>query len=309
MSPDQPRISVLVIGLVFAICIGLPLVWDIPGHWRLLRTLQNSGHSVLFLVMAFCLAWRGVHWGKAAIGLLALGGAIEVVQLFIGKDCDFQDVVLDSLGIVAGLLLFWGYTQRSLLSLTLSLAVLSLAFWMPIAIANSYLWQWRNFPVLVNFEDMGRQYLLDSYEGASYTLATGVIDGEPKSNTTLKMTCPIQNWPGIALVDLAPDWSGYDSLQLDVWLLDEQPINLGVALRGLENQSDHHDISHRFSLKPGANHLSWPMQEILKHLPDGAKLLTSINKVIIFCMPEQTRTQVSTLAIDNLMLKKESAAR
>lgn len=302
----QSRINLLIIVLVFSVCIGLPIFWDIPGHWRLLGSIQNAGHSVLFFVMAICLARCGVSWFINAAGLVLLGIGIEVVQLFIGKDCDYHDVLLDSLGVVAGLVFHEGYTRRSLHWIISALVILSVAFWVPAAIALSYCWQWHKYPVLADFEDIGRSYLLDTIEGASYTLALGAIPGEPKSNTTLKMTCPTQNWPGIALIDVAPNWAEFGSLQLDVWLFENQTITLGLALRGQHNKSDHHDITRKFTLNPGANHLVLPLQAILNELPEGEELLRNINKVLLYCIPEHTRTRPSTMAIDNLTLSAGS---
>lgn len=70
---------------------------------------DKANHSLAFVVLTFvaCLAfprpWRGV-W-LVMLGLFALGAAIEVVQAFVpGRSCEWGDLLADSVGIVAGVL-------------------------------------------------------------------------------------------------------------------------------------------------------------------------------------------------------------
>lgn|GEM_PF-5036068 len=291
---------------VFALGIGLPLMWDLPGHWRLIGALQNSGHAVLFFAMAWCLAWRNIHAYAVLIGLCVLGVGIEGVQYFIGKDCDIHDVLLDNLGAVSGVLAFKAYARRTLNLAIVPLGLMAVAFYIPCFIALCYLQQWRNFPTLVTFDEVGRNYLIDHHEGSEYALTT--LPGEftqqaaPANRTqVLKLRCPAQNWPGVALIDLAPNWLGFNFLQMDVWLADKTPIQLGLALRGLHNQSDHHDVSQHFPLQPGYNRVRWPLKDIAGAATD-ANLLTSIDKIIIFCMPEHTRMGDSELYLGAIKL-------
>jgi hypothetical protein len=116
------------------------------------------------------------------------------------------------------------------------------------------------------------------------------------------MVCPQENWPGVALVDVAPDWQGFKALQVDVWLHGNTPITLGIALRGIGNRSDHHDSSRHFALKPGFNSVSWPLDDIAHKAIAGPILLSRIGKIIVFCMPENTRKTGTQLSFDNLKL-------
>ena len=70
---------------------------------------DKANHSLAFLALTVtaCLAfprpWRGV-W-LVMLGLLAFGAAIEVVQAFVpGRSCEWEDLLADSVGIVAGVL-------------------------------------------------------------------------------------------------------------------------------------------------------------------------------------------------------------
>ncbi|HMW48434.1 MAG TPA: VanZ family protein [Cellvibrionaceae bacterium] len=297
--------------LVCALSIGLPLFWDIPGHWRLIGALQNSGHAVLFFFMAFCLAWRKLPGQWLLLALCALGLSIEAVQYFIGKDCDIQDVLLDNLGSISGWLSFKLIKNRSLGRAVFPLGMLPVclmvaAFYKPCLIALCYAMQWQNFPTLVSFDELGRGFLIDHHEGGEYALtrlpAEIIQQGGPVNRTrVLQLNCPAQNWPGVALIDLPPNWQGFTQVQLDVWLADKTPIHLGLALRGLNNQSDHHDVSQRFLLQPGYNRVRWRLKDV-RSGASNQNLLAEIDKIIIFCMPEETRKQVSSLWVDDLRL-------
>jgi hypothetical protein len=118
------------------------------------------------------------------------------------------------------------------------------------------------------------------------------------------MSCPPERWPGVTLVDLEANWREYSHLTLDVWLHDRSPITLGIALRALDNQSDHHDISQHFTVQPGFNRLEWPLSDVTRRAANGEALLGKIGKIIFFCMPEPARTANSALSFDNLRLER-----
>lgn len=71
------------------------LGWDKLNHAAAFATLTVAG------CFAFPGSWRTVLW--VLLGLLALGGLIEVVQYFVpGRSCDLLDVVADAVGMGIG---------------------------------------------------------------------------------------------------------------------------------------------------------------------------------------------------------------
>ena len=71
---------------------------------------DKANHASAFAALAFaaCLGWPKVRHGKTPIlvGLLAYGGAIELIQLFIpGRSCEWGDLLADAVGISVGALL------------------------------------------------------------------------------------------------------------------------------------------------------------------------------------------------------------
>ncbi len=74
---------------------GVDLGWDKLNHATAFAALTVAG------CFAFPGSWRTVL--AVLLGLLALGGLIEVVQYFVpGRSCDLLDVVADAVGMAVG---------------------------------------------------------------------------------------------------------------------------------------------------------------------------------------------------------------
>ena len=68
---------------------------------------DKSNHLLAFATLMICgrLAWPR-HWPALFAGLLAYGGAIELLQLQVpGRDGEWADVLADSIGLALGQLL------------------------------------------------------------------------------------------------------------------------------------------------------------------------------------------------------------
>jgi VanZ family protein len=73
-------------------------VWD-----KLLHFTAYFGLS-LMATIAVRANRRALWW---ALGLVALGGLLEIVQGFTGRDCDIFDEFANTLGVIAGTGLGW----------------------------------------------------------------------------------------------------------------------------------------------------------------------------------------------------------
>lgn len=76
------------------------------GAWRIFLLL---GNAVMFVPLGFfpALLWRRARWWKSA---LAAGGAslfVELWQLFIDRSSDVNDLIVNTLGGLAGFWLYW----------------------------------------------------------------------------------------------------------------------------------------------------------------------------------------------------------
>ncbi|HUO90673.1 MAG TPA: VanZ family protein [Rhizomicrobium sp.] len=73
-------------------------VWD--------KALHFTAYFGLSLMATIAVrADRRAIW--CALALIAMGGALEIIQGVVGRDCDVWDEVANALGVLAGLLLGW----------------------------------------------------------------------------------------------------------------------------------------------------------------------------------------------------------
>ena len=87
---------------------GEPMIWD--------KELHFMAYFILALLAAVALRTnRNRLLGLA--GLVAMGGILEIVQGFIGRDGSFYDEFANTLGVIAGGLLGW-FGQAALVRLT-----------------------------------------------------------------------------------------------------------------------------------------------------------------------------------------------
>jgi VanZ family protein len=85
------------------------VIWgELTPHPPRLATLlwDKAEHFIAYFGLALfaSLAWglkRSLFWVLAAI--VALGGALEIIQFFVGRDAEWGDFLANSLGAVAGL--------------------------------------------------------------------------------------------------------------------------------------------------------------------------------------------------------------
>ena len=85
---------------------GVDLGWDKLNH----------ASAFAALALAACLGWPEMRYGKAPMlaALLAYGGAIEIIQLFVpGRSCEWGDLLADAVGISLGALLAAGVLRLS----------------------------------------------------------------------------------------------------------------------------------------------------------------------------------------------------
>jgi len=75
------------------------------GTWRAYMLL---GNVVMFVPLGFftALLWRAPRWRRALLIGFCVSLFIEVVQFFIGRSSDIDDVILNTLGALCGFWLF-----------------------------------------------------------------------------------------------------------------------------------------------------------------------------------------------------------
>ena len=77
---------------------GEPHIWDKAVHF--------TAYFIMSWLAVTALKSRATAlW--AMLGLIVMGGALEIIQGLIGRDCSLQDEIANSLGVLAGGLVAW----------------------------------------------------------------------------------------------------------------------------------------------------------------------------------------------------------
>jgi VanZ family protein len=77
---------------------GEPHIWDKAVHFTAYFVMS-------WLAVAALKSRATALW--AMLGLIVMGGALEIIQGLIGRDCDIHDEIANSLGVLAGGLVAW----------------------------------------------------------------------------------------------------------------------------------------------------------------------------------------------------------
>jgi VanZ family protein len=102
------RISVLAFWPATAVIVWGELVPRLPS--QLDEIGDKWQHFIAYLGLAgmavLALGWRSrLVWALA--GIVALGGVLEILQVYTGRDPEFWDFIADTAGAVAGALAGW----------------------------------------------------------------------------------------------------------------------------------------------------------------------------------------------------------
>lgn len=102
--------------LAFFILAHIP----VPGLVRKAGVSDKSLHFLAYLILVFLLWFavsgeKKVNWRKACVWwvlfvVIGYGFVDELLQSFVGRNCDFRDMVANLAGTVAGLILFSVFT-------------------------------------------------------------------------------------------------------------------------------------------------------------------------------------------------------
>ncbi|WP_095594600.1 VanZ family protein [Actibacterium pelagium] len=112
---SQNRFAALAAGLAIAVAIGYLTLTPPPADKEALAW-DKLYHFVAFfaLMIPFSLCTRRCLL-LAIFAALAFGGAIEILQPLVGRDCDLDDFLADAFGVSTGAVMaYWlGMRQRA----------------------------------------------------------------------------------------------------------------------------------------------------------------------------------------------------
>jgi len=258
--PPQHNSPAALLSAAIAV-LAVILFGRVPGEGRWVWELGDSAHGPAFAVVTLVLIvlLRQIAGRQAsvlrdysiaiAVGLL-LGALVELLQLVIGRDASFGDLLHDALGALAGIGFFSIFDSRVRrlqsrariqLSGLLVGVISTLIIIAPLAITGTaYLQRYRNFPTLVDFASPLSTYFLGAYHALTVVREAlpSSIPGAGSGTVGLHVyTVGRADW-ALALWEPYPDWRGYNWLALDFANPTEVPLLLQVRVRDHSQRSD-----------------------------------------------------------------------
>lgn len=273
-SPAWPAPAVLSRPGIWIALLGallLPFLVPIPMVLQrnlLIAALGDRAHVVLLAGFTLAFYWRGPVAGRLGTVMVlaaAVGGAIEILQLFVGRAALWHDFLLDLLGIgaAAGLVLWRGYGKRG--GMALLVVILAVVVWevrtLPERQAASVDLR-RRFPRLSAFDEPRPLTLWRPYGDGRISLADS-----PRGNVMRLDAQPSRVWPGVILRDFPHDWSAYDTLKVDLRLAaaTADTIDIGVRMDDFVGRKDADWLSWRLPVTGNWRTFALPVSGQVTH--------------------------------------------
>ncbi len=268
---------------------------SLPGHYKLVYALQDSGHFLIFTLLSLAALWpyrnrdESPIWQVILICLL-FGASIEGVQSQINRDPSLYDLLMDMLGSVVGVVLYLGFIRRSLtslLSVTIAIGLALVAFSQPLYWLMVYQVRADEFPRLINPDNPITNGLLGPYQGGELQRIelpdSWSIPRELGIHSCVYVSLLGGRWPGIDLQEPEPDWQGYDRLELAIYSDQESDLPLTLRIRDqMHNYRVENQFNRGLTLHPGYNRFSIPLVQISKAPRARNMNLSEVSGVKIF---------------------------
>ncbi len=286
---------------------ALPLLVKLPAFSPTWLALNDSAHAVLFLLLSVALAaffqlpsYRvrtNRAWQCLWLGLLGVGGGIEVAQSFIGRSASVHDVFLDGIGIGVGSLLYCAWGQKRWFLAGLGCLIMTFAFINPLRVTyHSHLLK-KQRPIICNF-DGPCPWALGFNQGAFKTVKPSMPENTKWPNNRTEfgvLTFPATTYPGIGVQNAFVSWEGYGELCAEIYWPYLWDTRLGIHIHdaGFPHKSQKFDRA--VVIKAGSNTVCVSLGDVKETVNLAAA------KTLIYYRPKPE--QAGELYLDNIRLR------
>ena len=302
MSRSGIHPGFIILASVFVIGVFTVVFVQLPGSTLFWREVQNSGHTILFMVMTlvFMMMLRPAVMTDSLYDqyviyimiLVAVAVLTELGQLLTQRTPSMLDIARNIAGILVGtgiyaifdtrLFTLWGQRWRiGVLVLTTLVLVLSLTPLLSTALA----YQYRNqaFPLISDFQS-GWARKFTSLEQADLTQVSAANETAPAGLDRLsQLELKPGVYPGIAIVEPYPDWTAYTRLVLDLHSPEAVTFDLVIRIHDCRHSHDFYDRFNRvLTVIPGNNSYQIALSDI-EHAPRSRLMnMKCISGVMLF---------------------------
>ena len=286
---------------IVSITITIALLWSlfgpVPAETLWWREALNSGHTVLFFVLALLVCHKILHYrgsdrpdtarlaydyGKVLLICLLLSISIELLQALADREVSLHDVYRSMLGALAGMSLrltidsFKTQQQKSFALLYMMTTVIFLTVGLATLLKLSvhYVERSNAFPVVMEFGAEWSESFVRHQQG---------------------------DFAGIHIIEPEPNWLGYESLTFDVESQNLDTIKVGFRVHDYRHNNEHDDrFNSELIIKPGRNSFEFPLDEISTGPVERRLDLSAVTGVILFSKKSEEWERIE---VRNLKLK------
>lgn len=271
----QARIISISIALSVAIVAVLYGV-DLPGHTMLWREAGNTGHILLFGVMAVTLVFLSrailggrvgrpiIHYAISFVLTSGFGFATEFMQWFTPRDADFWDIVRDVIGafVFLGIVILFDKKnfrdlQKNRPKKTVLIIAVTLVFIAGIspviAWTGGYVYRAVQAPTICSF---------DSFIDRLF-IRTHSADLRFTDDNSASITFRTGQYPEFYYKEPLPDWTPYRVLSFVVTSPADTSWQLYMRIEDVHHRGAYADRFNRtFTVEPGRNVFEIPLDEV-----------------------------------------------
>jgi len=214
-----------------------------------------------------------------------LGGLVEIVQSFIGRQGSWYDILHNQVGALIGLFFLSDIRRRltTWLLRTVQVGLVAYVLWavMPLGmyIIDDVI-AWRQFPVFSGFETPFEHFRWQTQLSKSVSTEQAI-----SGNRSLRVVIDPRPYSGIALNGALSDWSGYHNLSLHVYVPDDETMEFFVRVHDQHHNFQRNDrFQQPYQLQKGWNHLLISLEDIIA-APEERKLdITRVAALWLYTM-------------------------
>ena len=263
--------------LAFVILLVLSLLIPLPEGGREWKAASDFAHAPVFAIFAALLIGGLLRWRRRNtialsilvwLGVVGFGFLTEIVQGLVGRHPSWHDVKTDALGAAAGILWVLGRSaDRVRWRVGLSVAcglLLVVAATGPLLTFTDARRQRAEMPMLGSFEHALEMSRWSATDGRIRRVQKHATDGLWSVRVDLRPAV----YSGGTLEHPHGDWSGYETIAMDVFLDGPSPLDLIVKIE----DSQHGDAGH-------SDESHGPFERSLRLLPGMQRVCIALSDV------------------------------
>ena len=290
-----------IVALMLFLILGKP-----PGDGYGWRTLFELGHVPLFGVTALLVLRvvrllgrgerpEGADYLVALLATAALSLVSEAAQILQpGRDATIGDALKNLTGALCFIAIAASFRPRlwrwlgaggpAAARLVALISVLALVLTMlPLAgLAYSYGMRRAAVPVLADLGAAWQRPLLSVARSDLERMPAPRGWREQAGEHVARLTFLDAPWPSVTVREPWPDWSGYETLRLQVWSDLDSPVEIALQVDDGHRRRPHRDrYNGSFIVMPGLNDFAVPLSTVARGPRKREMDLTDISQLIL----------------------------